>query len=78
LEKEIRAVGSDTIACGTASKNCQSDFCWIHDLLLRRNIYLMECLANLEMLSSKVFFIALPLKIKRGSVSPLRPIALVY
>lgn len=78
VEKEIKAVGSDTIACGTASKDCQSDFCWIHNLLLPRNIYLMECLANLDILPLNVFFIAFPLKIINGSGSPIRPVALIY
>jgi arylformamidase len=78
IERKIKAIGSDTIACGTAIKDCESNFCWIHNLLLPQQIYLMECLANLEALPINVFFIALPLKISKGSGSPIRPIALIY
>ncbi|BCV21393.1 cyclase family protein [Moorella sp. Hama-1] len=78
LAKKIKALGSDTIACGTASINCESKFCWIHELLLSNDIYLLECLANLEQLPAEIFFMALPLKIKNGSGSPIRPVALSY
>lgn len=77
IERKIKAVGSDTIACGTASKDCNSSFCWIHHLLLRQKIYLMECLDNLDILPINIFFMALPLKISKGSGSPIRPIALI-
>ena len=45
--------------------------------MLPNGIPLIEELANLESLPPRCFFLALPLKIKGGSGSPLRPIALV-
>ena len=38
---------------------------------------LIEALVNLDRLPPRCFFIALPLKIKGGSGSPVRPVALV-
>lgn len=78
ISKGIKAIGTDTIACGTAIKGSKEEYCWIHKLLLSKHIYLMECLTNLDLLPAEVFFIALPLKIKNGSGSPIRPIALYF
>lgn len=77
LLKKIKAIGSDTIACGTPMVDGKPSFCWIHELLLKNNILIMECINNLEKIPCSVFFIALPLKIKNGSGSPIRPIALI-
>ncbi|HYP59911.1 MAG TPA: cyclase family protein [Thermomicrobiales bacterium] len=44
---------------------------------LPNGIPLIESLANLERLPPHCYFIALPLKIKGGSGSPIRPIALI-
>jgi kynurenine formamidase len=44
---------------------------------LPNGLPLIESLANLDRLPSRCFFIALPLKIKGGSGSPVRPIALI-
>jgi kynurenine formamidase len=78
MTKGIKAIGTDTIACGTAIKRNKEKHCWIHELLLSKHIYLMECLTNLDLLPGEVFFIALPLRIKKGSGSPIRPIALYF
>lgn len=75
MEKEIKALGADTIACGTAMKDSVLEFCHIHAIVLRSGVYLMECLSNLELLPSVFLFVALPLKIKNGSGSPIRAIA---
>ena len=44
---------------------------------LERSIRIVEMLNKLDKLPPRCLFIALPLKIKRGSGSPIRPIALV-
>lgn len=85
LERRIRALGTDTIACGTAivdGKNVPGppppNHCWIHNKLLPEEILLMECIANMDKLPNACYFIALPLKIKGGSGSPFRPVGLVF
>ena len=84
LSRKIKAIGSDTVACGTALKDGQPNpdapppnSCWIHNNLLSKEILIMECLANLELVPDACFFMALPLKIRSGSGSPLRPVAVV-
>ncbi len=76
IEKKIRAIGTDTAAVGTPIKAGQSGRCYFHEKVLREQIYLIECLNNLEQLPRSCFFMALPLKIKGGSGSPIRAIAL--
>lgn len=75
IKKNIKAFGTDTIAVGTPVINGKEGYCYFHQLVLREEIYLMECLVNLEQLPSKCFFIATPLKIYRGSGSPIRALA---
>ena len=84
LSRNIRAIGSDTAACGMALIEGKPVFdvppigCWIHSRLLSRGILLIECLANLEKLPDACYFMAFPLKIMGGSGSPIRPVALVF
>jgi len=73
--KKIKAIGSDTFACGTPTIDGKEGYCFIHNMLLKERIYLMECLQNLEKLPAEVFFVAAPLKIKNGSGSPIRALA---
>lgn len=78
MERGVRAVGSDTIACDQPIRNGVAGKSFGHDIYwLPNHIYIMECLANLHLLPPRSFFVALPLKIRRGSGSPLRPVALV-
>jgi kynurenine formamidase len=84
LSRKIKAIGSDTVACGTALKDGKPNpeapppnHCWIHNNLLSREILIIECLANMEQVPNACFFMALPLKIKSGSGSPIRPVAVV-
>ena len=79
-ERGVRAVGADTVACdqpirdGTVTqKSYGHDDHW-----LPNGILILENLFNLDQLPGRVFFVALPLKIKGGSGSPLRPMALVF
>ena len=85
LSRKIRAIGSDTAACGSALKDGKVVIdgpppigCWIHGTLLAREILLIECLANLERLPNSCFFMALPLKTQGGSGSPIRAVGLVF
>jgi arylformamidase len=84
LSRNIRAIGSDTAACGMALIEGKPVLdvppigCWIHSRLLSRGILLIECLANLEKLPDACYFMAFPLKIRGGSGSPIRPVALVF
>ncbi|NIR26627.1 MAG: cyclase family protein [Gammaproteobacteria bacterium] len=48
----------------------------VHQTLLRAEIVIVECLANLRELPEEVFFIATPLKIQGGDGCPVRAIAI--
>ena len=78
MERKVRAVGSDTMTCDQAVERAVSHKSYGHDVYwLPNNILIMEGLVNLGRLPVRSFFIALPLKIKRGSGSPIRCVALV-
>lgn len=77
IRKRVKAVGTDTSAVGTPVANGQSEPCHFHQRVLREGIYLIETLVQLERLPVKCFFITAPLKIHRGSGSPIRAMAVV-
>ena len=72
----VFAVGSDTVAFEHVPSNMEVH---VH-LLVERGIHIIECL-NLESLAEagvkEFLFIALPLKIRGGTGSPIRPVAMV-
>lgn len=77
-ERKVRAVGSDTIACDTpviAGEELESYGHHMH--WLPNHILIMEELKNLDKLPVRSYFVAVPLKIRNGSGSPIRPFALV-
>lgn len=75
--KHIRAVGSDTAACDIAVVNGKVLGAPGHlKHFLPNNILIIECLTNLKRLKSECFFVSLPLKIKGGSGSPVRALAM--
>lgn len=77
-ERNVRAVGSDTIACDTPIVDGKPGPAPGHERhWLPNGILIIEGLANLDLLPARCFFVAIPLKIDRGSGSPIRPIALV-
>ena len=77
-ERQIRAIGSDTIACDTPVKDGYEYFSYgHHDSFLPNEIFIMEMLMNLEKLPRRCYFMAIPLKIKNGSGSPIRPFAIL-
>jgi kynurenine formamidase len=74
--RKIFAAGSDTIAFERAPSSMEVH---VH-LIVQSGIHIIECL-NLEELArdgvKEFTFIALPLKIRGGTGSPIRPIAIV-
>jgi kynurenine formamidase len=78
LERKVKAVGTDTFACEVGAVNGVETAAHGHmHYWLPNQIFEIECLANLERLPPCCFFFALPLKIKGGSGSPIRAMALV-
>lgn len=74
----VKAVGSDTIACDTpVVDGVQSPAPGHLRHWLPNGILIVESLANLPRLPERCFFMAMPLKIRHGSGSPIRPIAFV-
>lgn len=77
-ERKVKAVGADTIACDTPIINGTRYFSYGHKKYwLPKGIFIMEMLANLDELPDRSYFMAIPLKIKNGSGSPIRPFAIV-
>lgn len=72
----IFAAGSDTVSFERVPSNMEVH---VH-LLVEKGIHIIECL-NLEELAAagvkEFWFVALPLKIRGGTGSPIRPVALV-
>ena len=71
--KGVALVGCDTMAVDAAGTTENP----AHHALLGNEIYVIENLKNLDRLPPYAFFMAFPLKIKGGSGSPVRAIALV-
>ena len=74
----MKAVGSDTASADLGQKDnvIVSDFG--HRLyFLPKDILIIEGLLDLGRAPAEFYFIALPLKIKGGSGSPLRPVGVV-
>lgn len=77
-ERKVKAVGTDTIAAETPIKDGVPGPAPGHmELWLPQNILIIESLCYLELLPVRCFFVALPLRIKNGSGSPVRPVALI-
>ncbi|MFA7559974.1 MAG: hypothetical protein WCY61_04530, partial [Sphaerochaeta sp.] len=78
VKRRVRAVGSDTASCDMPVKDGKPSYAYGHEKhWLPNEIFIIEMLANLELIENRCFFIALPLKIEGGSGSPIRPIALI-
>jgi kynurenine formamidase len=75
-EQKIFAAGSDTVAFEHVPSQMEVH---VH-LLVEHAIHIIECL-NLEELArdgvKEFTFVALPLKIRGGTGSPVRPVAIV-
>ena len=71
----VKAVGSDTAGCDECVIDGQLKHNFGHmKYFLPNHIFIIEGLRNLEKTPTIGIFIALPLKIKGGSGSPIRPI----
>ena len=73
VEKGAALVGCDTLAVDAAGSPDNP----AHHALLGSEVYVVENLKNLDRLPPFAFFMAFPLKIKGGSGSPVRAVALV-
>jgi kynurenine formamidase len=73
VEKGISLVGCDTLAIDAAGSVENP----AHYALLGNEVYIAENLKNLDRLPSFCLFTAFPLKIRGGSGSPVRAVALV-
>jgi kynurenine formamidase len=60
-----------------ASLQDRQELTEVHQILLRGELVIVECLTNLRLLPPEVFLIALPLKIQGGDGSPVRAAAIV-
>lgn len=74
LERNVAAIGVDTLSpdppAALASKP-------IHPVVLEKQMLIIENLCNLDGLPDFFLFMALPLKIRAGSGSPIRAVAFV-
>jgi kynurenine formamidase len=73
VERGVKAVGVDTLSPDVFMAPGDP----IHRALLGQGIVIIENLANLDSLPPTCYLMALPLKVKGGSGSPIRAIALV-
>jgi kynurenine formamidase len=73
VERGIWLVGVETPS--VAAIHDKEELADVHRTLLRGEVVIVECLTNLRLLPSQVFFIALPLKIQGGDGSPVRAVA---
>jgi kynurenine formamidase len=73
IEKSVAALGVDTLSPDPPAALAKDP---IHPLVLEKGVLIIENLANLEQLPDFFLFVALPLKIRQGSGSPIRAVAL--
>jgi arylformamidase len=74
LTKQASALGVDTISPDSPEALSTNP---IHPVVLAKQMLILENLCNLDQLPDTFIFLALPLKIRDGSGSPLRAVALV-
>lgn len=74
IEKSVAAIGVDTMSPDPLAVPAAQ---MVHPFLLKKQILIIENLTNLDQLPDFFLFIALPLKIRGGSGSPIRAVAVV-
>lgn len=74
LSKQAAALGVDTLSPDTPEALRTRP---IHPVVLEKQMLIIENLCNLDQLPDSFLFLALPLKIREGSGSPIRAVALV-
>jgi kynurenine formamidase len=75
VERGVWLVGVEMPS--VAALHDRAELTEVHQILLRGEVVIVECLTNLRLLPPEVFFVALPLKIQGGDGSPVRAIALI-
>lgn len=75
VSKRIAALGVDTLSPDPAEAHRQKRA--IHPVALRHRVLIIENLTNLNDLPDFFVFLAFPLKIRDGSGSPIRAVALI-
>lgn len=74
VDKSVAALGVDTLSPDSPAALASNP---IHPYVLEKHVLIIENLTNLERLPDFFFFLAIPLKIKAGSGSPIRALAMV-
>jgi kynurenine formamidase len=74
LSKKVAALGVDTLSPDPPMALSTKP---IHPVVLEKQMLIIENLCNLDQLPDFFVFLALPLKIREGSGSPVRAVALV-
>jgi kynurenine formamidase len=74
IEKSVGAIGVDTLSPDPPAALARKP---IHPVVLEKQILIIENLTNLEQLPDFFLFLAMPLKIRGGSGSPIRAVAVV-
>jgi kynurenine formamidase len=74
IEKSVAALGVDTLSPDPPAALSANP---IHPVVLEKQVLIIENLTNLDQLPDFFLFAALPLKIRGGSGSPLRAVAIV-
>jgi arylformamidase len=77
-ERGVKAVGTDTVSADLAQKDNVMVSDYGHRIyFLPRDILIIEGLLDLAKAPAEFYFVALPLKIRNGSGSPIRPVGIV-
>jgi kynurenine formamidase len=74
IAKSVAALGVDTLSPDPPAALANNP---IHPVVLEKQVLIIENLCNLEQLPDFFLFSALPLKIRAGSGSPIRAVALL-
>jgi kynurenine formamidase len=74
LEKQVAALGVDTLSPDPPAALVSRP---VHPVVLEKQTLIIENLCNLDALPDFFLFLALPLKIRGGSGSPIRAVAVV-
>jgi len=74
IEKSVAAIGVDTLSPDPPEALRTKP---IHPVVLEKQVLIIENLCNLHLLPDFFLFLALPLKIREGSGSPIRAVGLV-
>ena len=74
LSRSIAAIGVDSLS---PDPPAALDADPVHPLLLEKEVLIIENLVRLDELPDFFLFMAMPLKIRKGSGSPIRAIAVI-